>query len=266
MTTPAISSQARGNMRRLFSNWPGSSCWPGPSPPDELEGQARSLDNLGILHLIMGEHETAREEMAASLALRQKLGDRFGLAQSEASLAELALIQGRFEEALNRAERAVTLADTIESPEVQVYARWVLALVQAEQEELEPGLTLASEALDMARQAGFVEGEVDCLRVLGVLKAKAGDHQKAQVRIQDSAQLAQQYNDPYRQGLALLELGRAYQALAQTDQPSRLGWRTKAVVTLNQAIEKFNALGAAYQLQLAQTALSQLQISDSDLA
>jgi tetratricopeptide (TPR) repeat protein len=231
----------------------------------DIEGQARSLDNLGILHLIMGEHETARQEMSASLALRQKSGDRFGIAQSEASLAELALIQGRLELALNHAERALTLADAIESPDIQVYARWVLALVQAEQGSLETGLALAQEALGMARTAGFVEGEVDCLRVVGLLQFRAGQHDQAGAMLQDSIELAQKQDDPYRQGLALLELGRIYQAQAHPDQPGQLGWRAKAVVALNQAVEKFDALGASYQLHLAQSVLNQLQQSaDSD--
>jgi tetratricopeptide (TPR) repeat protein len=232
----------------------------------DIEGQARSLDNLGILHLIMGEHETAGQKMAASLALRQKLGDRFGIAQSQASLAELALIQSRFTEAQSHAESALTLADDIESPEIQVYARWILALVQAEQGHLETGLEFAQDALEMARTAGHVEGEADCLRVLGVLRSRTGQYDEAEAMLQDSVDLALKQDDPYRHGLALLELGRAYQSLAQIDQPSWLGWRAKAVVALNQAAEKFYTLGAAYQLQLAQTALSQLQSEGSEQA
>jgi tetratricopeptide (TPR) repeat protein len=225
----------------------------------DIEGQARSLDNLGILHLIMGEHETARQEIAAGLSLRQRLGDRFGIAQSEASLAELALIQGRCDEALTHAERALSLADAIESPEIQVYARWVLALAQAEQGQLDPGLALAQEALEVARTAGFVEGEVDCLRVGGMIQFRTDRCEQAETMLQNSIELAQEQNDPYRQGLALIELGRIYQAQANSDQPGRLGWRAKAVVVLNQAGELFNSLGAAYQLHQAQTALGQLQ-------
>jgi len=225
----------------------------------DIEGQARSLDNLGILHMIMGEHETAWQEMEASLAIRQKLGDRYGLAQSHASLAELALIKQEQQEAMSQGEAALKLADDIESVEIQVYARWILAMVQAEQQELEPGLTLVGKALEMARQAGFVEGEIDCLRVLGVLKAKIGEHQAAQVLLQNSAQLAQQQNDPYRQGLAFLESGLAYLSLVRTDQPNQLSWRAKAVISLNEAIQRTESLGAAHHQYLAQLALKQLQ-------
>ncbi len=225
----------------------------------DIEGQARSLDNLGILHMMMGEHETARQEMEASLIIRQKLGDHYGLAQSQASLAELALMQREQQAARSYAEAALKLADTIESLEIQVYARWGLAIVHAEQAEFEPGLILAGEALQMARQAGFVDGEIDCLRVLGVLKAKVGEHQAAQVLFQDSAQLAQQQNDPYRQSLACLESGLACLSLVQVDQQNQLSWRAKAVVSFNEAIQGFEALGAAYHRNLVQSALKQLQ-------
>jgi ATP/maltotriose-dependent transcriptional regulator MalT len=169
------------------------------------------------------------------------------------------LIERRFDGALNHAERALTLADSIASPDIQVYARWVLASVQANQGQLDPGLALAQEALEMARTAGFMEGEIDCLRVVGILQFRAGRYDRARAMLQNSSELAQKQNDPYRQGLALLELGWIYQAQAQNDQPGRLGWQAKAVVAFNQAGELFNSLGAAYQLHLAQTALDQLQ-------
>ena len=84
--------------------------------------------------------------------------------------------------------------------------------------------------------------------------------------LQDSIDLARTQNDPYRQGLALLEVGRIYQAQAHPDQPGQLGWRAKAVVAFNQARELFSSLGAAYQLHLAQTAMGQLQGDGSDQA
>jgi len=225
----------------------------------DIEGQARSLDNLGILHMIMGEHETARQELEAGLSIRRKLGDRYGLAQSHASIAELALVQQERREALTNGEAALELADAIESSEIQIYARWVLALAQAEQGEFEAGLILSGEALEMARQAEFVEGEIDCFRVLGVLKVKVGEHQEAQALFQDSASLAQQQNDSYRQGLAFLESGLAYVSLVQADRQNQLSWRAKAVVPLNEAIRRFEALGATHHRNLAQSALKRLQ-------
>ena len=224
-----------------------------------LEGQARSLDNLGFLYMIKGDHKAAGQEMKASLLLRQRLGESYGIAQSQVNLAQLALIQSRFEQAETYAESALTLADTIGSPEVQVEARWILALVQAENDSLPPGLETAKQALDMAQAAGQTEKEVDCLRVLGVLRARAGETSEAEILFGRAIELSLAQNDPYRQGQALLELGRMYQSLAQTDHSVPEKWRAKALSTLSEAAGQFERLGAAYDLRQAQFALNQVQ-------
>jgi tetratricopeptide (TPR) repeat protein len=224
-----------------------------------LEGQARSLDNLGFLHMIKGDHQAAGQEMAASLSLRQRLGESFGIAQSRVNLAQLALIQSRFEQAKTYAEDALTLADTIGSSEVQIEARWILALVQAENDSLPLGLKTAKRALDMAQADGQTAKEIDCLRVLGVLQARAGESSEAEILLDQAIELSLAQSDPYRQAQALLELGRMYQSLAQTDHSAPDKWRAKALATLTEAAEQFEALGAAHDLDLAQAALNQIQ-------
>ena len=221
----------------------------------DLEGQARSLDNLSILHMAMGEHETARQEAEASLAIRQKLGDRFGIALTCASLAHLALIEARFSQAKDFAQAAVEGADTIKSAEAQVYARWILALLQADQEDTQSALASAGQALEIARAAGYADGEIDSLRVLGDLHGRTDQVVQAEAFLGNSLKLAVAGNDPYRQGLALLESGRLYMTLAGHDQTKQPAWQAKAAVALHQAIEIFESLGAAYDLRLARTAL-----------
>ncbi len=71
--------------------------------------------------------------------------------------------------------------------------------------------------------------------------------------------LSQTQNDPYRQGLALLELGRLYLILTQADQSLNGNCKTKALTMLNEAADKFESLGAAYDFHLTQTVLSQIQ-------
>jgi tetratricopeptide (TPR) repeat protein len=224
-----------------------------------LEGEARSLDNLGILHMIMGQHDTARQEMEASLSIRRRLGDSYGLAQSHASLANLALVQGDVAEAVKQADTARCLADSIKSQEVQIYARWILALAQAEPDKLPSALALAQQALQMAQGAGLMEQQVDCLRALGVLRARSDLYAEAEKDLLTALDLAKKQNDPYRQGQALLELGCLYQSLAQTDHSAPVKWRAKALSTLTGAAEQFERLGAAYDLRQAQLALNQIQ-------
>ena len=61
----------------------------------------------------------------------------------------------------------------------------------------------------------------------------------------------------YRQGLALLELGRLDQRRAHLDQTAAGEWQAKAVESLDEAAEIFGSLGASHDLHLARLALDQ---------
>jgi len=219
--------------------------------------QASNLKNLGLLRMAMGDHAQARKDLEASRAISQRLGDDFGIALAEVGLGHLAVIQSRFEEAAAHIEVGMGMLDA--AGEEAIQARWLLALIQAEQGDLQTGLESAEQALQMARAAGLTEAEADCRRVLGILHSRAGDYLEAETLLRESIDLWLQLNAPYGWGLALLELGRLYQHRARAGDPARVEWRAKALTALNEAAEQFERLGAAYDLERARAAMSQLQ-------
>ena len=207
----------------------------------DIEGQARSFDNVGLLHMAMGEHSLALDELRAGLSIRQRLGDSWGVTQSSINLAHLAIIQQRYADAAKHAKTALSLAEVIGHSEGLVPAYWILALVHAEQGELEVGLQSAQEGLEIARANGFIEGETDCLRVLGILQARMGHYSQAETLLNNSVSLSIQQNTSYRQGLALLELGRVYYHIAQANRSAHKEWQDKALTTINAASHTFEA-------------------------
>ncbi|MEE8391358.1 MAG: tetratricopeptide repeat protein [Anaerolineae bacterium] len=222
-----------------------------------LPEQATNLKNLGLLRMVMGDHAQAREDLVTSRAISQRLGDDFGIALAEVELGHLAVIQSRFEEAAAHIEVAMGLLDATGEEAIQARRLWALA--QAGKGDLQTGLETAEQALEMAQTAGLAEMEADCRRVLGVLHARAGDYLEAEVLLREAVDLCLQLNVPYGQGRALFELGRLYQSLAHIADPAQAEWRAKALTALGEAIEQFEHLGAAYDLQMARAALSQLQ-------
>ncbi|MBU0703131.1 MAG: tetratricopeptide repeat protein [Chloroflexi bacterium] len=229
----------------------------------DIQNRADSLTNLGILHLSMGKHEAGQQDLEASLAIRQRLGDSWGAALSYTSLAQLAVIQSRLEDARAYAEAALELADTVGSQDIQVQASWILALVEAESGELQAGLNTAEQALQTAKEAGLSEEQIFCLRALGVLRTRAERWEEAEAPLREALALCLEQSDPYQEGLTLLELGRLYHSRAQTGEPVEADWQPRAMAALREAAERFKALGAAYDLQMAQAALHELQ-ADSE--
>jgi predicted ATPase/class 3 adenylate cyclase len=252
-----------GVLHHNFGNWPQAAL--NLQQAQELQGQigeflnrALTLNNLGTLRQSMGEHERARLDMETSLSICQRLGDTWGIALANTSLARLAVAQSRFHEAVTHVEVALKLSENPGGLEAE--ARWILALCQAEN-DVQQAITTAEEALQTARDAELTEAEANCCRVLGSLRARAGEYLEAELLLGESVDLCVQMNAPYNQGLALVELGRLYSHLADVDDASPAEWRGKALVAFSTAIDLFQSLGAAYDLQMAQDTLGQLQVA-----
>jgi uncharacterized protein HemY len=124
--------------------------------------------------------------------------------------------------------------------------------------EPETSLDVADQALKMAQAAKLEAEEANCYQTLGILSGRAGQYDEAEAYLRDAVDLSTKQNDPYRQGLALLELGHLYLALAQTNDAPDTTIMDHATSSLNEAAEKFEALGAEHDLQLVQLALNEL--------
>ena len=120
----------------------------------------------------------------------------------------------------------------------------------------------AGEALEMAQSAAFLEKEIECLRVLGVIQARSQRFDEAETTLRRSVELAIAQNHPYLQGQALYELGRLYLSWSQMDHSGADEWRSKALATLSEAVSLFESLGAAHDLKLATEVKGQIELRD----
>ena len=223
-----------------------------------LSGQALTLSNLGLLRMAMGDHEQAQRNLEESLALSQRLGDDFSGALAHLGLGQLGVIQGRFEEAAAHIQAVLNRPDAVGEDQM-IQARWLWALIQAEQGELPAALETAEQALQLAREAGLTEAEANCRRVLGILQGRSGNMLEAEALLREAVDLYLQVNAPYGRGLALLELARLYQRWANPENPARHEWRDQALAAVEAAMEQFEALGASHDLQQARQVWNQLQ-------
>ncbi len=223
-----------------------------------LPEQALNLNNLALLHMAMGDHVRAKQDMEESLAISQRLGDDFGILLARIGLCHVSVIQENFEEAATHLQVALTHLDVAGEDQV-IQTRWLSALIQAEKGNLPAAIESGEQALQLARDAGLLEAEADCRRVLGSLRTRAGDVLEAEALLHEAMDLYLQLNAPYGQGLTLLELGRLYHKAARTAEQSGGEWQTRALTAFQAAIEQLDSLGAAYDLQKSKEALSQLQ-------
>ena len=221
--------------------------------------QIINLNNSGQLRLRMGEHEVALKALETGLGQARALGDVWGTALCHVGLAELYLIQSRLEEAKSHAEAGRDIADDIGSYDIQSQARRFLALILAyDGTDLQASLELAEQALTLAQEAKLFAEEANCYRTLGIIYGRIGRPEEAQDHLQASIHLTQAQKDPYRHGLALMDLGYLYLEMIRAEPEPQDERQTKARLAFSEAAENFRRLGADYDLDLAQIALDSL--------
>ncbi|MBN1206107.1 MAG: protein kinase [Myxococcaceae bacterium] len=113
---------------------------------DYVEAWARY--ELGLLLLDRGAPEQARSQLARALGLRRARGLRAFAAESELTLARLAMAEGRLEEALALAEQALAVHAELRSPDKEGLAHAVKAQALLARGEL----PRARESLARARE------------------------------------------------------------------------------------------------------------------
>ncbi len=225
----------------------------------DIQNEAIALNNLGMCRMFMGDHEEAEEDLERGLELGQQSGDSWILAQSQVNLAQLSISRGDLSEAISRAGSALTLADALGSSEVAIQARWIMALARSDLVSLQAGMNQAQQALTLASQSGLLDLKADCQRVLGIIHARGGEWEHAKSSFDESVALCLQQRDPYRQALALLALAQMNRRWAEEKPDSGKQLLTSAKQGLLEAAKILDRLGAAHDLQLAHSALSQVE-------
>ncbi len=170
-------------------------------------GRAENLLNLAALHMAMGEHAAARRDCEASLSVSVHLGEDMVAAAALIGLAQVAILEKRIGDA-ETALQSLTAYDRALTNDHRIDIQWVSALIAAER-SVDDAIVMAEEACRTACEFGVRDSEADSMRVLGSLHARRGDGAAAEIAFQRSIEAARKASDPYREALALLELGNA---------------------------------------------------------
>ncbi len=195
--------------------------------------RAVNLHNLGLLHMAMGDHAQARHDYETSLTISQQIGDNTAIGCCHIWLGHIAFLEAKIEEAKVHVRMAQEMADALGDDHlVQLLLLQVQLHLRAN--AIYAALELASQALKMSESSGLAEEEVDAYRALGMIYRSTGEYLQAENFLRQALDLSTQREDPYQEGLALLELAHLYRMQARIVNP---GQQTRLLV---EATERAN--------------------------
>lgn len=204
-----------------------------------IAGRAVNLLNLGLLRMAMGDHVQARENLEDAVRFARQAAEPYDESRAEIALAQLDLLQSRFDDASAHLESVLAARESINDDDV-VQASWMKALVECDRGAVQQGMRLAEEARQIARGHNLLESEADCCRALASAYARSQQEEMASELLDEAIRLAA--GDPYRRGLALLD-----KAVLRRDREN-----------LDEATRLFEQLGARYDLRRAEDVRAQM--------
>jgi tetratricopeptide (TPR) repeat protein len=220
----------------------------------DLPGQARALNNLGLVDWQQGRYRQANDELLEALALFGQTGDQVGEALTHSNLGLVAWQQGRYPQATDHHQQAVAALHRIGDSVGEARSLGNLAVVYERLGRYQEATERLQEALTLFRHMDDLHGEAYTLINLGSVKERLGDYQQATDHLEQALALLRPVGDRYGAPYALAGLGavekqqgRHQQAIGHLEQALDLhresGDRPGAAEALNNLGEVYLAAG-----------------------
>jgi predicted ATPase/Tfp pilus assembly protein PilF/DNA-binding XRE family transcriptional regulator len=192
--------------------------------------RAWALHGAGMLAWRQGDYAQARAWHAESLALRQQLGDRQGIASSLENLGMVAWRQSEYAQARALHEQSLTLRRELGDARGTASSLYNVGAAMAEQGEYEAAEIVHRESLAIRQRLGDKQGVAGSLNALGMLAWDLGDYARAASLHAESLALVRDLGD--RKGIAnsLNNLGNIADERGTYDEAERLHQESLAIM------------------------------------
>ena len=221
----------------------------------DRRGEAKALDELGLLAWLIGDYPAAVGHLARAVALYGEAGDRLGQAYALNHLGVVQVLTGDYPAALTSHQRALAIAQGLGDRPAEAVALNYLGSAQYHTGDHAAAAASLARALDLYRRLGHRHGQAQALRDLGKLQQLTGDYPAATASHQQALQMMRDLGARPGQAWALNDLGMAQQLTG--DYPA-------AAASHRQALELFRDLGSRLGLAEALNNLGQLATRTTD--
>jgi predicted ATPase/transcriptional regulator with XRE-family HTH domain/Tfp pilus assembly protein PilF len=192
--------------------------------------QASALHGAGMLAWRQGDYEQASAWHQESLALRQALGDRQGIASSLENLGMVAWRQSDYAQARALLEQSLALRRELDDQQGAASSLHSLGTAMAEQGEYAAAEIVYRESLAIRRQLGDKQGVAGSLNALGMLASELGDDAAAASLHAESLALARELGDQKGIANSLNNLGNIADARGDFEDAERLHHESLAIM------------------------------------
>jgi predicted ATPase len=161
-----------------------------------------ALAQLGVVHLVLQQHETAEARLELATAQAATLGDALSSGRVHAAYAVLRGAQERFDEAFEHDRQAVACFRRSQATSEEAIMRFFRGYLHLEQGSLDEAEHHLTAGLRLLRDVGERRLEAHALADLGMLRIEQGRSDEAAELLKSAIEIATNVGDDHCRGLA----------------------------------------------------------------
>ncbi len=216
------------------------------------EQQGIMFGNLGDVHTILSQYDSARVYYDRSAHLLAAKNDQLNLAATVGAIAAVHSYQGQYQEALRAGQRALDIYVALDHPSGQTSELMNFGVLYLETGQYFQALRYLNQALRIAREIGEKPKEQMCLGNIGETYIKLGRFDEARESLQDAVRIARELGADSQLGQMIGKIGSAYMAGGNYDEATRFFEEALRTLTATGHVREeaitSSQLGDAYRL------------------
>jgi tetratricopeptide (TPR) repeat protein/DNA-binding SARP family transcriptional activator len=213
------------------------------------DGEAASANDLGLLHLNLDDHESARPFLETAMRMAEHTGNATGMTVALRNLGRLEMADGRPAAAIELYERSLEIARRIDNRMVQAAALHGLGEVLCSQRQYDRAIKSYQQSLWIREEIGNVRGQGETLTSLGSLHADRGEYSTALAYCRQAILLLDQIHDLVTTRVLCLLLAQLHDQMNDREQ---------AVEFARRAVDLARRIGSADAVAVTLDFLGQL--------
>ena len=213
--------------------------------------EARTLNNLGLIRMNLGDYERAITHFEQVIAIDNEIGSQYAKGVALHNLGRTYLLQGQYIRATSYYQQALTIALATNDRDGEARTLRNLGLMQLYCGDYAGALSYFEQALTIVNEIDSPLGQTRTLRYLGLQAHYIGDQDRALRYSTDAFSIAEETGYRTEQADALMLRGHALWAMAQAEKAVdayQKAWQIRQVLgEQHLAIESLAGLAGAQQ-------------------
>ncbi|HJQ22555.1 MAG TPA: tetratricopeptide repeat protein [Blastocatellia bacterium] len=221
----------------------------------ERRAQCEILNELGSVHMVLGELSEAKQAYQESLAIARYDNDLDLIAVLVHNLAMLAQDQGDYEEARRLYNESLEIKKRLDDQNGIAVTLHELGRLTQRQDDYEEARRLYSESLEIKKRLGNQSGIAKSLHQLAMLARNQGDYEEARRLYSESLEIKKRLDDQSGIAISLHQLAMLAQDKGDNEEARRL---------YNESLEIEQRLGNQSGIAISLHQLAMLALRQGD--